>query len=184
MKKTLIAASIATATLVTTNVVLAADKNMYVGASYDMMTIDVDGLGVDFDTSVLSLKAGTSFTENLGVEVVYGTGLSDESISADGDSVSLGVKSYYGLYLTGLLPITDQFNITSKLGYTNTTIEAKLVDSSGTLKEDDDDGSVSWGIGASFDVTQEFAVTADYTMLNDQDDGDVSGFTIGAKYNF
>ena len=180
MKKTLIATTIASATLVFTNTVLASENKVYVGASYDMMQIDSDLIG-SFDSSVLSVKAGTNFTENLGIEIVAGAGITDSSKFINNLTVTGQIKNYYGAYLTGTYPINDKFNITSKLGYANTTIEFKNNEG---VKASDDDSGISWGIGASLRTTENVILTADYTMLTDESYGDITGFTFGAKYTF
>ena len=182
MKKTLIATAIAASTLVSANTVMAAEKGTYFGASYDLMSIDFDG--DSFDSSVLSLRLGQNFNENIGFEVVYGTGVTDETQTFDGIDLTVGVKNYYGAYLTGMYPVTDQFDITSKVGFTNVTLEAEATDGFDTVSLEDDDSSVSWGIGASYAVTDKVRVTADYTMLYSDSDGDIAGLTLGARYAF
>ncbi|MBN2865824.1 MAG: porin family protein [Thiotrichales bacterium] len=186
MKRILISAAIAATSLAFANTALANDNGMYVGASYDMMTIDDSA--DKFDTNVLTLKLGKNFTQNLGIELVYGVGVSDSSVTGifDGEPVTAtaGVKNYYGAYLTGVNPVTDQISLTGKIGWTNTTLDVKGTYLGETVKTEFDDDSFSWSVGALYKATEAVSLTADYTLLYMDGDSDIKGFTLGAKYAF
>jgi|GEM_PF-4758158 len=171
MKKTLLTVAITTTALFS-NASLA-NNDMYIGASYDMMTIDV--AGTDADSEVITLKAGKYITDNIGFEVVYGTGISDSS-------ADVGVKNYYGAYLVGINPITDKIGLTAKIGWAKTTLESSIAQ----YKEKSDD-AYSLGVGAEYQVAKQVSLSIDFTKLHKSDItniDDIKGFTLGAKYTF
>lgn len=195
MKKTLIVAAITAVSIVSVNTAVAADS-MYFGASYDLMKAKVkeDGESETFKSDNVSLKLGTNLTKNFGIEGVYGFNVNDKTkTDVHGDKESYYIKNYYGLYLTGALPLTESFSLTSKLGYVRAKGERKYFEIGEPVdKASRSASSVSWGVGAAYKLTQSVDLTVDYVSLMsktfkvDGDKFDVKGrgFTIGAKYAF
>ena len=199
MKKTLIVAAITAVSIASVNTALAADDSMYFGASYDLMKAKVKGQDFDFsekfNSGNVSLKLGKNFTKNFGLEAVYGLNANDSSkelFEQQGPKFSAYTKNYYGLYLTGALPLTESFSLTSKLGYVRAKNELKASYLGDSVVFNDTGSSISWGVGGAYKLTQSVDLTLDYTSLysgtlevdGDKADFKVRGFMFGAKYSF
>ena len=94
------------------------------------------------------------------------------------------------MYLKPMYPITPEFNVYALLGFAGTYVEGEP---GWDLLNDSD---FSWGLGASFDITPNIELFADYTRLFDgtisyydyyndfDDDITVDTFNIGINYKF
>ena len=192
MKKTLIVAAITALSIASVNTALAADDSMYFGASYDLMKTKVKeenfNISENLNSGNASLKLGKNFTKNFGMEAVYGLNANDSYKRY----MSAYIKNYYGLYLTGALPLTESFSLTSKLGYVRAKNEFKEGISSMSGVVSDTGSSVSWGVGGAYRLTQAVDLTLDYTSLysgklkfeNGEFDFKARGFMFGFKYLF
>ena len=126
----------------------------------------------------VSLLAGYTVNQYMAIEGRYTASFTKEDIS-EMRGLSIYVKPQY--------PVNDDFSVYALLGYGSVTLDS--INGSGV---DVDDSGFQWGLGASYDVTDEVSVFVDYTMLaNDMDghfthnDGaDVDALTIGVNYRF
>jgi len=127
----------------------------------------------------LTFQAGYNFNEYVAVEGRYTTTIADDD-AVEMDGWSIFVKPQY--------PVTEDFNIYALLGFGGITMDPT------TLKYVDvDDSGFQWGLGASYDFTENISVFFDYTNLaNDMDgiywDGalqiDADAFNLGLTYKF
>ena len=127
----------------------------------------------------LTFLAGYNYNEYIAVEGRYTTTISDDDL-VEMDGWSLFVKPQY--------PVTEDFNIYALLGFGGISMDpvaGKYVDV--------DDSGFQWGLGASYDFTENISVFFDYTNLaNDMDgiywDGglevDADAFNLGLTYKF
>lgn len=186
MKKTLIVAAITAVSIASVNTALAANDTMYVGASYDMMKFKAKSKS--YNSGNVTLRAGQDLTENFGVEAVYGFNDNDSSKGSGAAKTSYYIKNYYGLYVTGRLPVAQSLSLTSKLGYVRAKGEAKF----GSATTSDTGSSVSWGVGAAYTLVPSVDLTLDYTSIYSDDyklegskvDVKARGFMFGAKFTF
>ncbi len=129
----------------------------------------------------VTFQAGYTFNEYVAVEGRYTTSISDEHwVELSG--WSLFVKPQY--------PVMEDFNIYALLGFGGVTMDA--VNNSGV---DVDDTGFQWGLGLSYDITENITVFGDYTNLANDMDGyywnrpgplqvDADAFTLGLTYKF
>lgn len=80
----------------------------------------------------------------------------------------------YGIYAKPMYPVTEQIDVYGLLGYANTKI-------SGDGGKIMDDGDFSWGAGASYEITNNISVFADYVRLYDDTISDASSIINGDK---
>lgn len=102
--------------------------------------------------------------------------------------------SAFALSALGILPLTNQFEVFGKLGYSLWDADLRVSASSGGVSlgeesADEDGSSVVYGLGASFSFTPNFAVRAEwerYDGIGDDDTGesDVDMWSVGLQYNF
>ncbi len=127
----------------------------------------------------LTFLAGYDFNEYIALEGRYTTTIVDED-SVEMDGWSIFVKPQY--------PVTEAFSIYALLGFGGISMDpttAKYVDV--------DDSGFQWGLGASYDFTENISVFADYTSLASDMDGiywdgafevDADTFNVGVIYTF
>jgi len=160
------------------------DRGFYVGGAYGLMGIDYSDPTYSFDTSHDSfmLQAGYKINPYVAVEGRYWWGSSDD-YSTGGNNYSADVDAW-GLYVKPMYPVTEQFDVYALLGYGDTD-PSNSKDS--TWPTYDTDG-FQWGLGASYDVTANIAVFADYTELyNDtqnNEDMTIDSWNFGVTYKF
>ena len=65
----------------------------------------------------------------------------------------------WGLYVKPMYPVTEALDVYALLGYGNVTIS----DSTGDWFDEDD---FQWGLGASYDLTDNFSLFADYIRMS------------------
>ncbi len=127
----------------------------------------------------LTFQAGYNFNEYVAVEGRYTTTVVDDD-AVEMDGWSLFVKPQY--------PVTEDFNIYALIGFGGVTM-----DPADQKYIDVDDSGFQWGLGASYDFTENIAVFFDYTNLASDMDGiywngalqvDADAFNLGITYRF
>jgi OOP family OmpA-OmpF porin len=144
--------------------------------------------------TTFSIGAGYDFNKFLGVEVAYRDLGEAVDRGSDFDGVDdydyvdkIGVTALQAS-VVGKLPISEVFNVYGRVGLASLDAEYSSVE---TYDDgiDEDSGSESktralFGIGASFDVTSQLAVRAEYNQYAKWDDLKLSALTVGAVYKF
>lgn len=184
MKKTIFAASIATAVSLASFNTYAADIGGYVGASFGKTTSDalddlndIPGVSVDDSDTGYKLFAGYNFNANFAVEGFYAD--LGEISATDGvykfsvDTDSLGVA------ILGKLPVGEKAEVFAKVGYQRWG--AKLSEN-GTKIADDDGSDVIYGIGAAYNINN-VSIRAEFERFA-LDNEDVNLLSLGLAYNF
>ncbi len=127
----------------------------------------------------VTLQAGYNFNPYIALEGRYTTTFAKEDV----------VKmSGWSFFVKPQYPITEKISLYALLGYGS-------VDISGTNGGvvDVDDSGFQWGLGASYDLNEQFELFFDYTSLANDMDGiygsgipqaDADAFTLGVTYNF
>jgi len=158
---------------------------------YDFYWDDYQDISIDYDS--LIFQAGYKYNPYIAFEFRYWFAMGDGDISTN-PSIP-GIRGYndfdaWGMYLKPMYPVTPEFNVYALLGFAGTYVEGEP---GWDLLNDSD---FSWGLGASFDITPNIAIFADYTRLFDgtisyydydndfDDDITVDTFNIGINYKF
>lgn len=179
----------------------AAESGFLVGAGVNMLTAKPDE-GFDIDNTMLELKAGYKVNSYFMVDARYGLSIDDESFSYTDASSTTKTDvsfSYYGIYGTGIIPIGESFNVYGSVGFVQTKMDVDYSGSyecgesqpcQGSASSSDDSSSVALAVGASYFITNNFAVNAEYGLIhmgeysNSNTDVDFSGFTLSGSYFF
>lgn len=155
----------------------ASTGSLYLGIGYSALRSDsnfVDikhhGLNiptVDFDDdySAMMFQAGYNFNPYVAVEARYWVGLTDNSFTITGNTFDSDASAY-GIYLKPTYPVTSAFDIYALLGYASVTVNDVQI---GGVNRDFDIDGFSWGIGASYSVTENIAFSVDYVDFQDDD---------------
>ena len=127
----------------------------------------------------LTFLAGYNFNEYLAAEGRYTTTFIDDNL-VEMDGWSIFVKPQY--------PVTKDFNIYALLGFGGISM-----DPAAYRYVDVDDSGFQWGLGASYDFTENISVFFDYTNLANDMEGvywngalevDADAFNLGLTYKF
>jgi len=164
-------------------VMLEEDKGIYLGLAYSHLShdLDVEGTGIyrELDFNAVMFEVGYKFNPYVAVTGRYNFSLGDSDSDNLMDSADLSV---FSLFVKPMYPIAPEMDIYVLLGYSLT--DASYDSSILSL----DEGAFSWGAGASYDMTEDFSVFAEYTQFyNDTLNGFdhvVDGFNLGVNYKF
>ena len=114
-------------------------------------------------TGNLGLLAGYEFNPYIAVEGRYSMYIAEEDVVN---------SDIWGVYLKPQYPVTEAFNVYALVGFGGVTVEGV---NGHTI--DADDTGFQWGLGASYDMTDNIAVFVDY--INVANGMDATGFEIG-----
>ncbi len=157
------------------------DKGFYIGLAYSHLSHDIDHgnltTNYELDFNALMLEAGYKFNPYIAVEGRYNVSLGDTDVDDQLDDAEVSVLS---LFVKPMYPIAPEMDIYVLLGYSLTD--------AGHFHDiiSFDEGGFSWGGGASYDITEEFSIFAEYAQFyNDTLNGFdhvVDSFNIGVTY--
>ncbi len=167
------------------------DSGFYLGVAYafanwnrdSVLTLD-NGVDAPFtvasatdevDYNAIMAQAGYKFNQYIALEGRYWWSLGDndhdwsETEYVDGLPVGTISGSFndgddlraWGIYLKPMYPVTEQFDIYALLGYGN----VELSDDGGDFVDESD---FQWGIGASYEFTENLSIFVDYVRLLDE----------------
>jgi len=155
---------------------VASDSGFYIGGAYSLSNQEtnwqnsVDGSFVgsekfERDSSAYMLQAGYKFNQYIAIEGRYWDSMETDTWSSNQQwgnySNSDGDWSAWGIYAKPMYPVTEAVDVYALLGYGNVSIEDKWSNNTSLL----DENGFQWGIGASFDITDNLSLFADYVVL-------------------
>lgn len=147
----------------------------YVGASVGQT--DVKMSGFDNGTSI-ALSGGYKFHENFAVEASYiNLGDTDDNIAPTWTLEADG----FNFSAVGILPVVENVDAFAKVGAFMWDV---ALDESGYGQRDKDSGTdLSYGLGASITITEQFSAVIEYQGFNVYDEN-FSNISLGARFNF
>ncbi len=155
MRKSLVAAAVAAASLAVAAPALAKSEGAfgpvtgYVNLGYAYTDLDPGKF------HVLGGRLGARFGRYVGVEGEGGFGVNTQTISG----VALKLQSEYAAYGIGFLPISPKADVFARVGYGHSSIKGTLAGVSTSLGED----SVNYGGGVQFFWTDKDGTRAEFT---------------------
>jgi outer membrane immunogenic protein len=159
MKKFTIMAAVAAVALMAAPT--AASAQAYVGLGYTQFENDAGDVGA------ATGRLGYRFGPNFAVEGEASTGLDDD------DGVELNHN--LGAYARGILPVTSNFDVHARFGYTTSQVDTPF----GDLEDD----GIAYGAGAEYRFTPGFGLRADWTRL-EGDEAEADAISLGGVLNF
>jgi outer membrane immunogenic protein len=140
---------------------VGASAQGYVGLGYT--NFDYDG----GDVGAVTGRLGWRMHPNFAVEGEASTGVDDDG--------GVELNHNLGAYARGILPISDNFDVHARVGYTTSEADTPLGDV-------EDDG-VAYGAGAEWRFTPNFGLRADWTRL-EGDEAESDALSLGGVLNF
>jgi outer membrane immunogenic protein len=164
----------------------ASRPGVYVSGGVTSHTFEGDN-GVDTDATALTARAGVQVNRWLSFEADASFGLDDGNFdfqgnegdfslddNSDGDVADVinapgdfGLNYLIGGYVRGSLPVSDQFEVSARVGYAFADVDSTVTTPGGaTIDIGDSESGASYGVGASYSITDRQAVRFDYTFTD------------------
>jgi opacity protein-like surface antigen len=164
----------------------AATGTTYGELAYSALKISDSG--IDLKPGMLRGIVGYNFHENFAVEGMLGFGVrkDDTTITYAGVPVNVSedVRNIAGIYVKPKTMIGDSVEVFGRLGWAHTRVRATASASGVSASDTGSDSSVSYGVGANYNVTPKVYVGVDYMRYFKKDDTKIDGFTVSAGYRF
>lgn len=173
--------------------------NFYVFGDIGQGKMEVDG-NDDYTFSktatTYSLGVGYNINKFFGVELAYRDlgEIKDRGEGFDGvddyDYVDKYNTTALQASVIGKLPISNEFNLYGRLGLANIDVDYKASEfyadgnNPSPYSKTESKTKALIGVGASFDITPQFALRAEYNQYAKWDDTKLSALTVGATYSF
>lgn len=175
----------------------AMAEGFYVLGDVGRGKMEVDA-GNDYTVSktstTYSLGAGFDINKFFAVELAY----RDLGSVSDSGSYTEGAIQYnyrdktsataLQASIVGSLPISDEFSLYGRVGVGKIDVDYDSVETSstGTWRDSDSESKTKalLGIGASYKITPDVSLRAEYNQFAKWDDTKLSGLTVGATYHF
>lgn len=152
----------------------------YAGGNISGVDLSVTGGPDDLSLVTGYARFGARFDDYFSLEWRIGTGLQDDDIDVLGVNSEVSLDLFYGAYVLGGLPVTEDIYPYVLIGYTQAEVELNSRDSSDEYEEHD----VSFGVGINFDVSNQFAINLEYLQYLKEDGVELSGPALGVLYYF
>ena len=164
------------------------DNENYIGIQYGIGQYSEDGISQEFNPTVLIGRIGHYFHPSISVEARMGSGLEDDTqflpeFGASGLDVALELDSMFGVYGVGHLNLTGSFSVYGVLGVSKVKGTASVPSSPG-LKSSEDNSSVSYGVGANFDIGSNLGLNVEYMRYLDKSEFDLDVIGLGVEFSF
>ena len=172
------------------------DSEFYLGLGISWMSLDNDYNGEAFSANAIMLQAGYQINQYFAIEGRYTHDVGDVEYD-HGTSINPNYDAYptdftnLALYAKGMYPIGD-FTPYVLLGYGEVALTNIPLGGAG-ISADRAEQGFQWGLGASYDFTENIAVFVDYVnMYNGTGfderavNADISAdtWTLGVTYKF
>ena len=194
LRKTSIAALLATSGLVVSSAAMAQakDQGFYAGARIGQSKVDIDCTGAscsDSDTAV-GIFGGYQINRNFAVEAGY-TDFGKFNATVTVPAATLEIKSNaFEVVGVGALPLNQQFSIYGKLGFYRG--EAKAHATLGTLSgsQNETNTDLTLGVGVQYNFNPQLGVRGEWQRYSSMGGDSIGGtfdldvLAVGVTYKF
>lgn len=142
---------------------------------------DVSGAPYSDNVFSYGIRGAYQVNDNFAIEASYQElgeaedNVADSTLKVDVSALMLGIK--------GMYPLQNGFSVVGRLGFSSLTLD--LSDSSGSIS--DDGTELYFGLGAQYDINEQFYVGAEYSFVSadiDPIDYDIGNFVLSAGMRF
>ena len=170
----------------TSTMASASETPMYVGGAYGYETLTIDraagGNLLDEKFGSIMLDAGYTINQYVAVEGRYWSGInSSNDLAWRGNIPSDITIDAWGLYVKPMYPVSSSFNLYALLGYGTADVTYDIP--AGGSFTSDSTGGFSWGIGADYAITNNWALFVDYTSVIEGESGNLDNFQTDDSVN-
>jgi len=163
-----------------------------ISADLDLSNLDLQGNTIDLGQEevkafIINGRLGYRINRFLAIEGDAGFGLGGDdfqrsipvtvnpvgTVNVDADA-DLKVKSYYGAFARGILPVSDQFDLFVRGGYGTAKAEGTVVGTTALLAgfsasatESQSTSGFAYGVGAEYHLNERHGIRVDYSAIDD-----------------
>ena len=159
------------ALLFTTPAYAYEEGDTWLGAHVGLSTIEVDDVD-DIEHSYGLLRLGVYMTPSLTLEVRYGQGFDDDTVSG----VEYTIERIAGIYAAYHFEIGSGSSIYGLFGYSE--VDVRTEDSNG-VSDDEDETDPSFGLGLNFGN-----INLEYIRYIDRSDYTADAISVGYNFHF
>ena len=125
---------------------------------------------------------GADLDDNIAIEGMYASGISNGSLTISGYSTSVSLGSSYGFYAKPKLNLNDNATLFARVGFAQTKGTASIpgLGWSNTASN----SSLSYGLGGSYKINEKMSLNADYMVYYNSSAAAINGVTFGIGYRF
>lgn len=181
MKSTMIAISVALACSSAFAQSKAKDDSAYIELGYNSGQYNLDAVSGLSNANHLVITLGKNISSNYAIEGVYATGMNDSSTA--GNTVNVKLSSSYGLYIKPKAMVSDSVEVFARIGYFNAKPNL-TVPSDSTQNQSANGTSLSYGLGASMQITNAIYGNLDWMQMYKKDGIDIKGMGLSIGYKF
>lgn len=142
------------------------------------LSTSVDGLGLSAKPAVVRGLLGLELSPHVALEGMVAAGAKKDNITLSGTNsgVDTKISNMFGVYVKPKLQVGPGLELFGRLGYVRTKLKVD--------NESASEGSLSYGLGASYAFNPALSLSADYMIYNDKDDVKIDGVSIGLGFKF
>ncbi|MEP3889992.1 MAG: outer membrane beta-barrel protein [Hellea sp.] len=172
-------------------------------ADLDLSDLDLENNRVDLGQEnvkalLVNGRLGYRVNRMLAVEGDVGFGLGGDNfqrtipvdvnplgvVNVDAD-VDLDVKSYFGVFARGILPVSEKFDLFARAGYGTAKAEATATGStallpgfSATATESQSSSGFAYGVGAEYHIDARHGIRIDYSSIGNDASFIAAAYTV------
>ncbi len=176
------------ATGVASHVCAENQRGFYVGAQYNVHSLESDtGTG---DMGSLGVATGYKFNQYISIEGRADLGIKDYSETEDdGTVLTIDAKNSLSAYIKGSYPLSKQFTVYGLAGFHNTKYELSVHYQGLSASVSEKESGFAYGAGVEFSPTQNWSFGLEYVVLPEAEllEGftlDADNLTFLARYRF
>jgi hypothetical protein len=134
----------------------------------------------EVDLGAIQGRLGARFGRFIGVEGEVSFGVQDDTVTEQNVDVDIGLNHAEGIYLVGFAPLSPEFDLLARVGYSNAEISGE----SGNVNIDVSDSGIAYGVGAQYHFDGRNGVRFDYTRHDFDDIGDADVWSVAYSRRF
>jgi len=150
--------------------------------------LKISDTGVDVKPSMLRGIVGYNFSDFLAVEGLLGFGVHKDSTTTTFAGVPVGVEGdvrhIAGVYIKPKAMVGNAFEVFGRLGYADTRLRVTATVPGASASNSDSGSSLSYGLGANFNVAPRAYVGVDYMRYYKKDETKIDGVSVNVGYRF
>jgi len=155
--------------------------------SYTYGTLGATLYDVDNESFGIQGRLGWQSKNIFGAEIEGSFGVNDESDTVDLGAgpldVDTGIDTQIAAFAVARLPVSNRFNVFSRVGYHNTEIDVEVDDGITVIEDTVSTDGIAYGVGAEYAFDPKTSIRADYTRYDfDGPDADAVSLAIARKF--
>ncbi|MBT8083959.1 MAG: porin family protein [Woeseia sp.] len=159
---------------------VAADQSPFYG-SIGGGVYKLQSAGFDETAPTMKILGGYNFNEYVAIEGSY-TELFESSENVEGLDIDVD-GNVWDLSTKLSMPLNERFTPYGRLGWSYVDLTASATEDGETVRINDYDNALTWGIGTDFHMTDRLTLNGEVARTN-IDEGDLDFLSVNVSYRF